>query len=80
MPYLYIKLSTLESVETTEKIAVVLTALTVDILQEKGELIAVEIEFVSPQCWFIGGTSLQAQNAVCFYLDIKVTEGKNTKE
>lgn len=32
MPYLYIKLSTLESVETTEKIAVVLTAFTVDIL------------------------------------------------
>ena len=80
MPYLKLKLSAAESVETTEKIAVVLTELTADILKKKRELTAVEIEFISPQRWFIGGVSLQEQNATSFYLDIKVTEGTNTKD
>ena len=80
MPYLKLKLSAPESVETTEKIAVVLTELTADILKKKRELTAVEIEFISPQRWFIGGVSLQEQNATSFYLDIKVTEGTNTKD
>ena len=80
MPYLKLKLSAPDSVETTEKIAVVLTELTADILKKKRELTAVEIEFISPQRWFIGGVSLQEQNATSFYLDIKVTEGTNTKD
>ena len=80
MPYLKLKLSAPESVETTEKIAIVLTELTADILKKKRELTAVEIEFISPQRWFIGGVSLQEQNATSFYLDIKVTEGTNTKD
>ena len=57
-----------------------MTELTADILNKKTELTAVEVEFISPQRWFIGGVSLQAQIATSFYLDIKVTEGTNTKD
>lgn len=43
MPYLKLKLSAPESVATTEKIAVVLTELTADILKKKRALTALEI-------------------------------------
>ena len=80
MPYLNVKLSAPESLEKTAKIAAVLTDLTADVLKKKRELTAVAIEFVVPQHWFIGGTSLHEQAISSFYLDIKVTEGTNTKD
>ena len=80
MPYLNLKLSAPESLEMTAKIAAVLTDLTVDVLKKKHELVAVVIEYVMPQHWFIGGTSMRGQRISSFYLDIKVTEGTNTKD
>ena len=80
MPYLNAKLSTSEPSERTAKIAAVLTDLTVDVLKKKRELIAVAIEFMAPQRWFIGGTSLHEQAISGLYLDIKVTESTNTKD
>ncbi|MEO8305316.1 MAG: tautomerase family protein [Betaproteobacteria bacterium] len=80
MPFLNVKLTGLESLERSAKIAAVLTDLTVDVLKKKRELIAVAIEFVVPERWFIGATSLHEQAISSFYLDIKVTEGTNTKD
>ncbi len=80
MPYLNVKLSTPESPERSAKVAATLTSLTADILKKKRELTAVEIEYVAPQRWFVGGISLNEQQLTSFYLDIKVTEGTNTKD
>jgi len=79
MPYLNVKICTQQSVETTSKIAAFLTELTADVLHKKKELTSVAIEYMPAQQWFIGGSSLSAQDAKTFYLDIKVTEGTNTK-
>jgi 4-oxalocrotonate tautomerase len=80
MPYLNVKLSTEPSRQVSEKIATVLTDLTADILKKKRELTAVVIEHVSPLHWFIAGKALTGQPLHSFYLDIKVTEGTNTKD
>ena len=38
------------------------------------------VEYVPPEQWYIGGTELEGQSLSSFYLDIKVTEGTNTKD
>ncbi len=79
MPYLNAKICALQSPETTNKIAAFLTELTAEVLGKKKELTSVAVEYVSANEWFIGGTSLASQGLATFYLDIKVTEGTNTK-
>ena len=79
MPYLNVKLCAPPSPETTQRIASFLTDLTASILHKKQEVTAVAVEYLPAQQWFIGGTSQAARGAATFYLDIKVTEGTNTK-
>jgi 4-oxalocrotonate tautomerase len=57
-----------------------LTDLTAEILKKKRELTAITVEFVAPSRWYIAGTSLADQPLRTFCLDIKVTEGTNTKD
>jgi 4-oxalocrotonate tautomerase len=80
MPYLNAKLCAPESEETTARIAALLTDLTTEVLRKKRELTSVAVEYLAPRQWFIGGTSLASQGVATFYLDIKVTEGTNTKD
>lgn len=80
MPCLNIRLSTPPSAQIPAQLATMLTELTASVLGKKRELTAVVIETVSPDQWFIGGQSLVAQNAVSFQLDLKITEGTNTKD
>ncbi|MFO1323549.1 MAG: tautomerase family protein [Burkholderiales bacterium] len=80
MPYLNLKLCGEPSQETATLAAKCLTALTAEILKKKRELTAIAVEFVAPLRWYTGGTSLADQSLRSFYLDIKVTEGTNTKD
>ncbi|MBS4097923.1 MAG: 4-oxalocrotonate tautomerase family protein [Sulfuricella sp.] len=80
MPYLNAKLSAPPSAELTAAIAARLTELTDAVLHKKRELTSVAVEYVPPAQWFIGGESLAALGLATFYLDVKVTEGTNSKD
>jgi 4-oxalocrotonate tautomerase len=80
MPILNVKLCTTPSPETSLRIAATLTDLTVEVLKKKRELTAVVIEYVAPAVWFVAGAQVGAQPYSTFHLDIKVTEGTNTKD
>ena len=80
MPYLNLKLCGEPSQETAGLIAKCLTDLTTEILKKKRELTAIVVEIVAPSRWYIAGASLKEQSLRSFYLDIKVTEGTNTKD
>ena len=80
MPILNVKLRATPSSETSFRIASTLTDLTVEILKKKRDLTAVAIEYVAATDWFIAGTALAGQQFSTFHLDIKVTEGTNTKD
>lgn len=80
MPYLSVKLSPPPTPETADQLALALTELTAAILKKKPELTAIAVEHLPSSLWFIGGKALAAQGAATFYLDIKVTEGTNTKD
>ncbi len=80
MPYLNVRISMNESPDTAEKIVSVLMNRTAGLLGKKPEVTSIAIDFVSPELWFVGGSRVSEQDAVTFYLDIKVTDGTNTKE
>ncbi|MEO8311380.1 MAG: tautomerase family protein [Caldimonas sp.] len=80
MPILNVKLGGTPSPETSSRVAATLTDLTVEILKKKRELTAVAIDYVAPSEWFIAGASVAAQPFNTFHVDIKVTEGTNTKD
>lgn len=80
MPYLNIKISLEPSAPLAEAIATRLTRITADLLGKKPEVTAVVVEQI-PLChWFTGGRSLASSGRHSFYLEIKITEGTNTKQ
>ena len=79
MPYLNLNLSANPSTEVAAKAAELLTALTAKVLGKKHELTAVAITVTPPGMWFVGAKALSHESKASFYLDIKVTEGTNTK-
>ena len=79
MPYLSFHVSTNVSQAQSDQVASVLTELTATVLGKKRELTSVEVNATSPKNWYIAGKSLADHSLVTFYLDIKVTEGTNTK-
>jgi 4-oxalocrotonate tautomerase len=79
MPYLNANIAAVSNDDTRTKVALCLTDLTASLLHKKRELTAVNVHFNEPAQWFIGGQSMQATEQTTFYVEIKVTEGTNTK-
>jgi len=79
MPYLNLRLGNELPVEALDRAIGLLTDLTVDVLGKKRELVSVAIDSPPRGRWAIGGRLIDAVASRTFYLDIKVTEGTNTK-
>lgn len=80
MPILHVKVSRTASVQMSADIADMLLELTTRILHKKRELTSIAIDYVAPEHWIVGGSSLAAQGRNSFYFDIKVVDGTNTKD
>lgn len=79
MPYLNLKVSIPESSESAEKIVAALMKHTSEVLGKKPDVTSIVIDFIASDKWFVGGVRISEQKAVTFYLDIKATDGTNTK-
>lgn len=64
----------------TTKVAELLLEVTTRILRKKRELTSIAIDYVAPEHWVVGGSTLAAQGKNSLYFDIKVVDGTNTKE
>ena len=80
MPILNVKVCGQKNIETTKAINELLLELTHRILGKKKEVTAIAIEYVEPDCWFVGGQLLSEQGKNSFYFDIKITDETNTKD
>lgn len=80
MPYLNLKLFGAPSSETTKQLAIVLTDLTAQILGKKRVLTSVAIECIPVSQWTVGGIPVAEKGSSTFFLEVKVTEGTNTKD
>lgn len=80
MPYLNVKISQPSTSALAGRIAGLLADLTTDILHKKRELTSISVEGIAAEQWFVGGAAVAAQGVNTFYLEIRVTEGTNTKD
>ena len=80
MPILNVKVSKTASPALTEAISETLLELTTRILRKKRELTSIAIDYVAPENWVVGGSTLASQGKSSFYFDIKVVDGTNTKD
>jgi 4-oxalocrotonate tautomerase len=80
MPYLNLKLSGSPSPATTRQLAIALTDLTARILGKKRLLTSVAIERIPAAEWMVGGIPVAEKGSTTFFLEVKVTEGTNTKD
>ena len=80
MPYLNLRIAARESSAHIESIVDCLMTHTRDILGKQPEVTSIDIEYTRPRHWYVGGTPVSDQQATTFYLDIKITEGTNTKQ
>jgi 4-oxalocrotonate tautomerase len=79
MPILNVKIAAEKSAELTARVATTLIELTSRILKKKPELMAIAIDYVSPDSWIVGGVPLSEQGKASFYFDVKVSDETNTK-
>jgi len=80
MPILNVKVSRPASADLTQQVAGQLAELTARILKKPPEVTAITVTYVPPEQWVIAGKTLVEHGKSSFYLDIKVTEGTNTKD
>jgi 4-oxalocrotonate tautomerase len=80
MPILNVKVSRPADAELTRRIAGSLAELTQRILKKPPEVTAITVDHIPPEQWIVAGRTLAEHGKSSFYLDIKVTEGTNTKD
>ena len=80
MPILHVKVSKERSPELTRDISEALLDLTSRILHKNRDITAITIDYVRPEDWIVGGSSLAAQGRNSFYFDVKVVDETNTKQ
>lgn len=80
MPYLYIRIAAREEPQLAERIASNLQSITARVLGKREAVTSISIDFVPATTWFVGGVRVAEQRLSTFYLNIKITEGTNTKD
>ena len=80
MPILNVTISKKPDADLVKKIADGLVERTERVLGKRRDITSVAISFVPPEHWVVGGRTLDEQRLASFWLDIKVTDGTNTKD
>ena len=79
MPHIVIHVSGQAQPALSRRIADKVSALTVDILGKRPEVVAIAVFYLPHDQWFVGGSSLAEQGRNAFHLDISVTDETNLK-
>lgn len=79
MPHIVLQLSGTPNDTLARRAVREVSQLTVDTLHKAPDVIAMTVEFIPHERWFIAGTPLAEQGRNAFHLDISVTDETNTK-
>ena len=80
MPMITVQLAGEPNAVLAEKVQQSVTGLTAEILGKDPKVTAVVVEFISPRFWFIAGKSAEARRTAEFFVDVRITDGTNTKD
>ncbi|MEJ7685510.1 MAG: 4-oxalocrotonate tautomerase family protein [Variovorax sp.] len=79
MPHIAITLSGEPDAQLTRRTVDRVAELTQSVLGKKLPVIAIAVQYVAADAWFIGGRSLADLGRSAFHLDISITDETNTK-
>ena len=79
MPHIALHLSGEHNSVLMQNAVQVVQDLTVNILHKERSVIAVTVQFIPCECWFIGTKNLKESGGSAFHLDISITDETNTK-
>ena len=79
MPHIVVHLSGEPDAALTRKTVDTVAELTQSVLGKQLPVIAVTVQYIAAEAWFIGGQSLASLGKSAFHLDISVTDETNTK-
>jgi 4-oxalocrotonate tautomerase len=79
MPHIVIHLSGQPDAQFTRRTVDTVAELTQTVLDKKLPVIAVTVQYIADDAWFIGGRSLAELGKSAFHLDISITDETNTK-
>ena len=80
MPIINLKVSGTEDAGLAQLLAASLTRLTQTYLNKVPSVTAVTVAFIAENLWFINSQPIENTGKRSFYLDIKITELKNTAD
>ena len=79
MPHIVIHLSGQPDAATHPPAVDTVAELTQTVLDKKLPVIAITVQYIAADAWFIGGQSLAELGKSAFHLDISITDETNTK-
>ena len=79
MPHIVIHLSGQPDATLTRRSVDLVTSLTQTVLGKKLPVVAIAVQYIADDAWFIGSVSLAELARSAFHLDISITDETNTK-
>lgn len=79
MPHIVIHLSGEPDTQLTRKTVDKIAELTQRVLEKQLPVIAITVQYIAAEAWFVGGQSLAELGRTAFHLDISITDETNTK-
>jgi 4-oxalocrotonate tautomerase len=80
MPMITLKISHPLAESLVADAAALASSLTARFLGKDPNVTAVAVDVVSPERWFVAGQSLAAQRLAAFFLEVRISDGTNTKD
>lgn len=80
MPMITVDLAAEPDPGLADRVQESVTRLTAEILGKDPGVTAVAVRFVPRRFWFVAGRSTESLGQAAFFLDVRVTDGTNTKD
>jgi 4-oxalocrotonate tautomerase len=80
MPMINVQVAAEPEAMLTRRIAETVTALTARVLGKDPHVAAVAVEYLPRRQWFVGGVPVEELGKAAFFLDVRISDGTNTKD
>jgi len=80
MPMITLQIASEPDLRLAREAARLVASRTTEILGKDHEITAVAVEFIPRKLWFIAGRSTEEIGRPAFFLDVRITDGTNSKD
>jgi 4-oxalocrotonate tautomerase len=80
MPMINVQVAAEPEAMLTRRIVESVTALTARVLGKDPHVTAVALEYLPRRQWFVGGVPVEELGKAAFFLDVRISDGTNTKD